>query len=69
MRQLSFDLRFELAGKHVRLVHGSPRKVNEPLQPVTTRNYRLRAGISSPREPAVAGYDRLPPGRACVARV
>ncbi len=28
-----------------------------------------RAGISSPCEPAVTGYDRLPPGRACVLRV
>jgi putative phosphoesterase len=31
MRQFPFDLRFELAGKRVRLVHGSPRKVNEYL--------------------------------------
>jgi putative phosphoesterase len=31
MRDLPFDLRFELAGKGVRLVHGSPRKVNEYL--------------------------------------
>jgi putative phosphoesterase len=31
VRQLPFDLRFELAGKRVRLVHGSPRKVNEYL--------------------------------------
>jgi putative phosphoesterase len=31
MRGLPFDLRFDLAGKHVRLVHGSPRKVNEYL--------------------------------------
>ena len=31
MRNLPFDLRFELAGKRVRLVHGSPRKVNEYL--------------------------------------
>lgn len=31
MRELPFDLRFELAGKRVRLVHGSPRKVNEYL--------------------------------------
>jgi putative phosphoesterase len=31
MRSLPFDLRFELAGKQVRLVHGSPRKVNEYL--------------------------------------
>jgi diadenosine tetraphosphatase ApaH/serine/threonine PP2A family protein phosphatase len=29
--ELPFDLRFELAGKRVRLVHGSPRKVNECL--------------------------------------
>lgn len=31
MRGLPFDLRFELADKRVRLVHGSPRKVNEYL--------------------------------------
>jgi putative phosphoesterase len=31
MGGLPFDLRFELAGKPVRLVHGSPRKVNEYL--------------------------------------
>jgi putative phosphoesterase len=31
MRDPPFDLRFELAGKRVRLVHGSPRKVNEYL--------------------------------------
>ncbi|MGH2938348.1 MAG: metallophosphoesterase family protein [Solirubrobacterales bacterium] len=31
MRDLSFDLRFELGGERVRLVHGSPRKVNEYL--------------------------------------
>lgn len=31
MRDLPFDLRFEVAGKRVRLVHGSPRKVNEYL--------------------------------------
>jgi putative phosphoesterase len=31
MAGLPFDLRFELAGKRVRLVHGSPRKVNEYL--------------------------------------
>jgi putative phosphoesterase len=31
MRALPFDLRFELAGNRVRLVHGSPRKVNEYL--------------------------------------
>ena len=31
MRALPFDLRFELAGRRVRLVYGSPRKVNEYL--------------------------------------
>ena len=31
MRGLPFDLRFELAGKRIRLVHGSPRKANEYL--------------------------------------
>jgi putative phosphoesterase len=31
MRELPFDVRFELGGKRVRLVHGSPRKVNEYL--------------------------------------
>jgi putative phosphoesterase len=31
MRALPFDLRFEMGDMHVRLVHGSPRKVNEYL--------------------------------------
>ncbi|HEX6391783.1 MAG TPA: metallophosphoesterase family protein [Solirubrobacteraceae bacterium] len=31
MRALPFDLRFELGGSEVHLVHGSPRKVNEYL--------------------------------------
>jgi putative phosphoesterase len=31
MRDLPFDLRFEMGGVRVRLVHGSPRKVNEYL--------------------------------------
>ena len=31
MRELPFDMRFQLGGKRVRLVHGSPRKVNEYL--------------------------------------
>jgi putative phosphoesterase len=31
MRGLPFDLRFDLGGRQVRLVHGSPRKVNEYL--------------------------------------
>ncbi|MPZ24604.1 MAG: YfcE family phosphodiesterase, partial [Dehalococcoidia bacterium] len=46
MRELAFDLRFELAGRRVRLVHGSPRKVNEYLfadKPVKTFE-RIAAG-------------------------
>lgn len=31
MRTLPFDLRFELGSQRIRLVHGSPRKVNEYL--------------------------------------
>jgi putative phosphoesterase len=31
MRTLDFDLRFELGGRRARMVHGSPRKVNEYL--------------------------------------
>ncbi len=31
MRELPFDLRFELGQRRIRLVHGSPRKVNEYL--------------------------------------
>jgi putative phosphoesterase len=46
MRGLPFDLRFELGGRRVRLVHGSPRKVNEYLfadKPVRTFE-RIAAG-------------------------
>jgi len=31
MRELPFDLRFDVGGRRVHLVHGSPRKVNEYL--------------------------------------
>jgi putative phosphoesterase len=49
MRELPFDRRFELAGKRVRLVHGSPRKVNEYLfedKPQKTFE-RIAAGADS----------------------
>jgi predicted phosphodiesterase len=42
MRDLPFDLRFELAGKRLRLVHGSPRKVNEYLLEDRVRRRPLR---------------------------
>ena len=46
MRELPFDLRFELADRLVHLVHGSPRKVNEYLfEDKPARLYeRLAAG-------------------------
>ena len=46
MRELPFELRFELGEKTVRLVHGSPRKVNEYLfEEKPARLYeRLAAG-------------------------
>ena len=46
MRGLPFDLRFALGGKRVRLVHGSPRKVNEYLfQDKPARTFeRIAAG-------------------------
>ena len=49
MRELPFDLRFELGGRRVRLVHGSPRKVNEYLfedKPARTFE-RIAAGAES----------------------
>jgi putative phosphoesterase len=46
MRGLPFDLRIELGDQHVRLVHGSPRKVNEYLfEDKPTRTFeRIAAG-------------------------
>jgi putative phosphoesterase len=47
MRTLPFDLRFELGGKRVRLVHGSPRKVNEYLfEDKPTRTFERIAALA-----------------------
>jgi putative phosphoesterase len=47
MCNLPFDLRFELAGKRVRLVHGSPRKVNEYLfEDKPTRTFERIAALA-----------------------
>jgi putative phosphoesterase len=47
MRGLPFDLRFELGSQRVRLVHGSPRKVNEYLfEDKPARLYERLAGIA-----------------------
>ncbi|MBA2506206.1 MAG: metallophosphoesterase family protein [Thermoleophilaceae bacterium] len=60
MRELPFDLRFELGGRRVRLVHGSPRKVNEYLfedKPARTFE-RIAAG--SDCDVLVFGHTHLP---------
>ena len=45
MRELPFDLRFELGGRRIHLVHGSPRKVNEYLfEDKPARLYERLAG-------------------------
>ena len=47
MRDLPFDLRFELGSQRVRLVHGSPRKVNEYLfEDKPARTFERIAGLS-----------------------
>ena len=47
MRELPFDLRFELGAQRVRLVHGSPRKVNEYLfEDKPARLYERLAGLA-----------------------
>jgi hypothetical protein len=52
----------------------NPLRRDRPVrvQPATVgydRELLATAGISQPSEPAVTGYDRLPPGTACVVRV
>jgi putative phosphoesterase len=47
MEALPFDLRFEFGGKRVRLVHGSPRKVNEYLfEDKPARTFERIAGLA-----------------------
>jgi putative phosphoesterase len=47
MRELPFDLRLELAGRRIRLVHGSPRKVNEYLfEEKRARTFERIAGLA-----------------------
>jgi predicted phosphodiesterase len=60
MRGLPFDLRFELGGKRVLMVHGSPRKVNEYLfegKPAKTFE-RIAAGADC--EVMVFGHTHKP---------
>jgi putative phosphoesterase len=47
MRELPFDRRLELAGSRIRLIHGSPRKVNEYLfEEKPARTFERIAGLA-----------------------
>ena len=56
MRGLPFDLRFQLAGKRIRLVHGSPRKVNEYLFEPPEKPERLYERIAGLAEADVLAF-------------
>ncbi len=60
MRTLPFDLRFELGNRRIRLVHGSPRKVNE--HPFEDKPARLgeRLAASADCDVLVFGHTHKP---------
>jgi putative phosphoesterase len=60
MRGLPFDLRFDLAGKRIRLVHGSPRKVNEYLFADKPARTFERIGASADCDVLVFGHTHQP---------
>jgi putative phosphoesterase len=60
MRGLPFDLRFDMDGHRVRLVHGSPRKVNEYLFEEKPASLYERLAASSECEVLVFGHTHKP---------
>jgi len=60
MRGLPFDLRFEMDGRRVRLVHGSPRKVNEYLFEEKPASLYERLAASSECDVLVFGHTHKP---------
>jgi putative phosphoesterase len=60
MRGLPFDLRFEMDGQRVRLVHGSPRKVNEYLFEEKPASLYERLAASSECDVLVFGHTHKP---------
>jgi putative phosphoesterase len=60
MRALPFDLRFELGEKRVRLVHGSPRKVNEYLFEDKPARLYERLAVSAECDVLVFGHTHKP---------
>lgn len=60
MLALPFDLRFELGGRRVRLVHGSPRKVNEYLFEDKPAHFYERIAKLSDADVLVFGHTHKP---------
>ena len=60
MRGLPFDLRFELGRQRVRLVHGSPRKVNEYLFEDKPARTFERIAVSADCDVLVFGHTHKP---------
>ncbi len=60
MLGLPFDLRFELGGRRVRLVHGSPRKVNEYLFEDKPRRTFERIAAGADCDVLVFGHTHKP---------
>ena len=60
MRTLPFDLRFEMGDQRVRLVHGSPRKVNEYLFEDKPASLYERLAASADCDVLVFGHTHKP---------
>jgi len=60
MRQLPFDLRFELGEHEIHLVHGSPRKVNEYLFEDKPDSLYERLAAAEPARTLVFGHTHKP---------
>jgi putative phosphoesterase len=60
MRDLPFDLRFEVAGTSVHLVHGSPRKVNEYLFEDKPASLYERLSAAEDADMLVFGHTQKP---------
>jgi putative phosphoesterase len=60
MRGLPFDLRFAIGGQRVRLVHGSPRKVNEYLFEEKPASLYERLAAQAEADVLVFGHTHRP---------
>ena len=60
MRDLSFDVRFEVGGSQIHLVHGSPRKVNEYLFEEKPASLYERLAAAEKADALVFGHTHKP---------